>query len=521
MTVPSAAVTGQGITAPADSSAAKSTQAPFDHPYQINAAVAPLVELEPQTTDSQNPNHAEPCRKSSKNVASQMLHPSNRLSAIHTIFPGVSLSCGTDLLDNHVVLREGQPSIPLPQSVSNSWQDDYRTCNGELVRHSSGPRDPAGLSSHSQQISKNSKPLRGTQNPIKKISDDIRRQSTGTNAERYQMHLNQADCVHPVPTPNQFPFMQYPSHLLQVPNRTSSIGFRAPSGSGGRKRSAIDVLVRSNVTGLVPFYPRPETWHSRPELDVSLPQHAKQLGEASQPRILSNPFPSTIFEDPEHEGQGANCDPSLQFHGRRGLDQDPCDRVKAPRASKPNDAFEKALSNHVDDHTQRVRGSSSPGTRDRRPSNYQRSLECSTKNLWIAHSSPRLPLIQMDRMNPNDFSRVNQGSAPLIHKENASFPLRQNYGQTQAQNEQSRCQGSDSPLPRNQYHRRSSFHQEQLQAQRPLPPSDDCALFVSGLPSHFEAKTLWDMLGPIRGLKWVASPRKTVTGKASCFSKVV
>ena len=492
-----------------------------------NAAVAPFVEPESQTNDRRRSSHA-PHWQITSSGAPHLPNSSNCFSTTHPLVPGVSLPKETDLNGRLVTSQEPRPSVPLPNVGLSTRQDEHRKLSGEANRLLSDVRNPTSLSTYCQPNPKNFKFPKGTNNPINKTSDDIRRQYTTAHAQCYPMHFNQNGWMVPVSFPNQIPFMQYPGHLSQIPNRTSSIGFKDATWLGTNFTSTIDLKAHNNAGGLKPFYPKPEAWCSRPASDHLPPQRTTHSEKTSKARILSNPFPSTVCESPEHkESVISSGDFRLQPPNRRRSDQgqDPYSHVEAFRANEHNSSSEqvqldRAPSEHIDGDTNRSRGLFSPRLLAQMIPDHDECLETSSQTPLTAPISPNLPLSQMQQLGFEVSNGIYPGLVPFTQTENKAFPFRLTYGQPVTQEEQIRPGINNQST---QYHCQNSsgLQQEQLPAQRLSPPSDSSALFLSGLPSHIEAKALWDMLSSLRGLKWIASPRKSAMGKGYWFSKIV
>ena len=522
MSAPSTTKGNQAASSDANLHNTRSTPSHYIGLPRTDTAIAPLVEPESQTHNVQSPTRTEDRPKSSEELSLQLLRSSGPLPAIQTIIPGASLPSKIDLPGRHTMPRSRQLSMLSTKSIPNSWQVFHLNCDSELKSRLSAPPDLTSLSSSNHlQSPKVSRPLGGIQNPAKQISDDIRQQCIATIIpQHYPLRSGQAGCMPSLVVAAQPSFMHYIGYPPQVPSRTSSIGFNAPFGPGIRRKSAADVPVCNSTTGLVPFYPRPGSWRAPPDLDRIHSRYATQLGSSSQPRILSNPYKSTISENLELEGQDTNPHLSPEY----------LNRLEASRANEQRTFFDNALSNrkpnqHSKHIIPQVSSSFSPGYQDQRPNDCHKSSQWSKRNPRTAREGPSLPFIHQHDPYPSSFAQWGPQSMHLTQKESEPFPLQSTNFETRDQNPpQSRHGGrrsSDQYLPRNRHNRRSSLHQEQQQAQRLLLPSDNCALFVTGLPCHIEAKTLWDMFSCVRGLKWIASPQKMPVGKGYSFSKIV
>ena len=70
------------------------------------------------------------------------------------------------------------------------------------------------------------------------------------------------------------------------------------------------------------------------------------------------------------------------------------------------------------------------------------------------------------------------------------------------------------------HHSRNVREQEQQNHSLSLP-RHDCILFISGLPEHLGANALRQMLRPVRGLRWIAPPKRSRQEGGQFFTNLV
>lgn len=368
---------------------------------------------------------------------------------------------------------ELQPML-LKQTGAESvirWQSGSRIANWQEHLGDSTPgsndcfRESVDLTTnsliHARQGFKESRHIRGIQKSAKKISDDVRRQGVVVNVRTSIPHPYETQSVPTTTLHTQRPLIQRQRNCAPVIDQMNPLVFGNSLIPSLEKRASMDFRLRKNSSIPVPYYPRPEDPRTRAEIGEVYRQYAKDLGNANQPRILSNPFPPTILEDSEGE--------------RHTVDQ----------------------------------------TVGLFPLGHQRT----------AVTSSRLSRSSMHHEESHDSIPHHPQSNAFLNKENVPFGSqssgRQSVGRISPQNQQGNRRNPDHDQLWDHLHHRQSFHQEQQHRRCLAQPSDDCILFVSGLPEHLDAKAIWHMLSPVQGLKWIAPLKKAQNEEGQLFTNLV
>ena len=443
----------------------------------------PVIEPPPQPDDNREPLNESALQSSSPNDCHLAADSSN----IKDVYPEKN-----QFTNRHVMVQTSQSSASMQNSLPTTRCGEH---SDHILTSNQSANSPSIYEQHT------SEPLKGISNPIKMISDDIRREQVVSGKEDIASNVEQNNIKDLISSLDQTSYRLGYGSLPTSSNQTGSI---APNS--------------------FPEYPVHQRIVSEAAPSVqNHPQYATKTPNPSETRQVSNPFESQGLDGREEDLYQF---PNLDVHGRRVIPQGIYHSLDRSSANGRGPMAGNMRANLAHPSMQyRVPEPAAP--------------DYSTQRLGMYPNFPRItipphstaPVYSRDRtyrerqMYPGKV-RVHSGqSEAYLHSENDAFgsqfgQVRGIDGHAAHYNQGDRNRSSLQQTRQNQRNRGSSLHKSTSQVHRELPFPENCKLFVAGLPNNFTAKDVWNMLEPVEGLDWISEPRIGLNKGASTYVKV-
>ena len=495
-----------------------SPQAGINQTYRtaLPMAMAPgSPEQEGLQFHQQLPLHASTMhhRSASGRPIRQPPHPDHSRNPMYPISHGMPLVSGPEPPGGQMTPRAnqalgplsiGQPRMsqvssglprragPYNDSKTKIWPDKVAYAKDLNINTPSGPPGPHGNPRvpRSQQQQKQQQP--GLPNPAKSTSDDIRQHEIAMSAQRYPSDPYQPMSALAIPATRQPPFMQQPGPPPRFSSRKGSVDLGLDVPSLGRPHyenphDALHIQTLDAGSQLARTFSRPG--YETQSTSAQIEQHAYSTNVRNrlQPRILSNPFPSTIFEAPEQEEghtiRSAGPFPSQPSgrlsHGQPGFD--------FPEHARPS--HHERPDPRLYDHTapKAYRG------RSQAPYGPCHSSENPANDARMGPAISRMPPSQPSGMDPRAYGRQIPQPQMQYAAQQPPFDHESRRFSLQTGNAPDRQQGQ----------RLQSYERQAMWNQAP----DDHVLYVRGVPN--DKTVVLDMLKPFRGFVSVSNVKSS------------
>ena len=439
--------------------------------------MATFIEPPPRLNDTQGigtgDHHPEPTDESGM----QCHHPTNSPVVVDSSKPSIPSPNEDQLSITHETLQLDQQS-PLAQDLL------LRIPRNEQSHQNPPLHDFNALSFSEQYIAELP---RGVPNPIKKTSDDIRRQEIATDTEGLPSNIEQNGLAPLFRDHGQSPYADYPG-IPQLPNQTNSISFNPPTELHFHKKSTTEI-------------PRP----------VQI--YPTKTPTSSEPRFVSNPFQYQALQEQNGEGQDRNNAINLSPDDRKILPQEiyhPVDRFRTNE--RGSIAGNVSVQSTFSTKKHQGRESLAPGLSNQRL-DMHRSVSQAFLNPPTDSSLLRGPINQEYQTVHEQVNASGRVSEAYTQVENEAFALQLNnvqgsVGRNHHYNQGDRNRNSLQHTLQNQRNQGPSVHKPYTQEHRNLVFPENCTLYISGLPAEFTAKDVWQMLHPVAGVTWTGDPRR-------------